>query len=269
MDIDLSVLRSLESEKDISLDHVVKAIEDALLIAYHRSDGAASSARVELDRKSGHVTVWATETGRDEDRRAGVRRHPGRLRPDRGDHRQAGDPAAAARRRGRADLRRVRRARGRHRRRRHPAGQGPAQRPRRPGQARGGAAARRAGAGRALRARRADPLLRGPRPQGPPRALGHAVPHPPKPGEEAVRAGGARDRRRHRRDRRDRPRGGAPHQDRGPLAPAGRQRQGRLHRPDGQPGPERHERAARREDRHRGLVRRTGRLRGQRAVAAG
>ena len=33
MDIDLSVLRSLESEKDISLDQAIKAIEDALLVA--------------------------------------------------------------------------------------------------------------------------------------------------------------------------------------------------------------------------------------------
>ena len=48
---------------------------------------------------------------------------------------------------------------------------------------------------------------------------------------------------------------------------AGRQRQGRLHRPDGRPGAQRHERAARREDRHRRLVRRPGRVRGQRAVA--
>ncbi len=62
MDIDLSVLRSLESEKDISMDLVIKAIEDALLVAYHRTEGAAPAARVELDRKSGHVTVWAAET---------------------------------------------------------------------------------------------------------------------------------------------------------------------------------------------------------------
>ena len=65
MDIDLSVLRSLESEKDISLDLAIKAIEDALLVAYHKSEGASSSARVEVDRKSGHVTVWATQTGPD------------------------------------------------------------------------------------------------------------------------------------------------------------------------------------------------------------
>lgn len=58
----MTALRSLESEKDISLDVAVKAIEDALLIAYHRTEGAAPKARVELDRTSGHVTVWATET---------------------------------------------------------------------------------------------------------------------------------------------------------------------------------------------------------------
>jgi transcription termination/antitermination protein NusA len=62
VDIDMTALRSLESEKDISLELVVKAIEEALLIAYHRTEGAAVKARVELDRKSGHVTVWATET---------------------------------------------------------------------------------------------------------------------------------------------------------------------------------------------------------------
>jgi N utilization substance protein A len=65
MDIDLSVLRSLESEKDISLDQAIKAIEDALLVAYHKSEGASASARVEVDRKNGHVTVWAIQTNPD------------------------------------------------------------------------------------------------------------------------------------------------------------------------------------------------------------
>ena len=63
MDIDLSVLRSLESEKDISMELAIKAIEEALLFAYHRSDGAAPTARVEVNRTTGHVTVWAAETG--------------------------------------------------------------------------------------------------------------------------------------------------------------------------------------------------------------
>src|SRR5436309_11894097 len=65
MDIDLSVLRSLESEKDISLDQAIKAMEDALLVAYHKSEGASATARVEVDRKSGHVTVWAVQAGPD------------------------------------------------------------------------------------------------------------------------------------------------------------------------------------------------------------
>ena len=46
-----------------------------------------------------------------------------------------------------------------------------------------------------------------------------------------------------------------------------RQRQGRLHRPDGSAGPQRDVRAARREDRHRRLVRRPGRARRARALA--
>ncbi len=61
MDIDLTALRSLESEKDISMDLAIKAIEDALLVAYHKGDGAAAQARVEVNRQTGHVTVWATE----------------------------------------------------------------------------------------------------------------------------------------------------------------------------------------------------------------
>ena len=65
MDIDLSALRGLESEKDISMDTSIKAIEDALLVAYHRSEGSAPSARVQVDRRSGHVTVWAAETAAD------------------------------------------------------------------------------------------------------------------------------------------------------------------------------------------------------------
>jgi N utilization substance protein A len=61
VDIDMSVLRSLEREKDISFDLVVKAIEDALLIAYFRTEGAAPKARAELDRQTGHVTIYAAE----------------------------------------------------------------------------------------------------------------------------------------------------------------------------------------------------------------
>lgn len=62
MDIDMTVLRSLEREKEISFDILVDAIEQALLIAYHKTPGAQPKARVELDRKNGHVTVFAAET---------------------------------------------------------------------------------------------------------------------------------------------------------------------------------------------------------------
>jgi transcription termination/antitermination protein NusA len=62
MDIDMAVLRSLEREKEISFEILVEAIEQALLTAYHKSPGAQTSARVELDRKTGHVTVFASET---------------------------------------------------------------------------------------------------------------------------------------------------------------------------------------------------------------
>lgn len=61
MDIDMSALRALEREKGISFDLVVEAIETALLSAYHKSADSYHNARVELDRKSGHVTVWAKE----------------------------------------------------------------------------------------------------------------------------------------------------------------------------------------------------------------
>ncbi|GAA2018994.1 MULTISPECIES: transcription termination factor NusA [Nocardioides] len=61
MDIDMSILRMLEREKEISFEVLVEAIEQALLTAYHKSPGASEQARVELDRKSGHVTVLAAE----------------------------------------------------------------------------------------------------------------------------------------------------------------------------------------------------------------
>ncbi|RCG19950.1 transcription termination/antitermination protein NusA [Streptomyces diacarni] len=62
MDIDMSALRGLVREKEISLDLLIEAIESALLIAYHRTEGSRRDARVELNQKSGHVTVWAKES---------------------------------------------------------------------------------------------------------------------------------------------------------------------------------------------------------------
>ncbi|WP_448071643.1 transcription termination factor NusA [Georgenia yuyongxinii] len=65
MDIDMTALRLIESERGIAFDVLVRAIEDALLLAYHRTPGAMDKARVELDRKTGRVTVWATEVDED------------------------------------------------------------------------------------------------------------------------------------------------------------------------------------------------------------
>ncbi|MEI7058276.1 transcription termination factor NusA [Nocardioides sp. CCNWLW239] len=61
MDIDMSILRMLEREREISLDVLVEAIEQGLLTAYHKTEGAQTKARVDLDRKTGHVRVLASE----------------------------------------------------------------------------------------------------------------------------------------------------------------------------------------------------------------
>ncbi|MFJ2560894.1 MULTISPECIES: transcription termination factor NusA [unclassified Streptomyces] len=61
MDIDVKLLKGLAQEKEIPFDLLVEAIESALLIAYHRTDGSHRRARVVLSRETGHVTVWAKE----------------------------------------------------------------------------------------------------------------------------------------------------------------------------------------------------------------
>ena len=61
MDIDIQALKMLEREREIPFDVLVEAIEAALLGAYHRTEGAYRKAHVELDRKQGHVVVWAHE----------------------------------------------------------------------------------------------------------------------------------------------------------------------------------------------------------------
>lgn len=60
MDIDVKLLKGLAQDKEIPFDVLVGAIESALLIAYHRTDGSYRRARVKLD-ENGHVTVWAKE----------------------------------------------------------------------------------------------------------------------------------------------------------------------------------------------------------------
>ncbi len=70
MDIDLSVLKLMESEREIPFDELVIIIEQAILTAYEKHTGVADfrgnrvdpnapRARVELDRKTGHVAIYA------------------------------------------------------------------------------------------------------------------------------------------------------------------------------------------------------------------
>lgn len=62
MDIDLGLLRTVEREKEIPFDELVRIIEQAILTAYakHTSpDGELpAGARAELNRKTGHVAVY-------------------------------------------------------------------------------------------------------------------------------------------------------------------------------------------------------------------
>ncbi|MCI2240261.1 transcription termination factor NusA [Paenibacillus sp. TRM 82003] len=65
MNIDMAALRLLEREREIPFEALVRAIEQALLIAYHHTEGAQRHARVELDRTTGEVRVLAAERGED------------------------------------------------------------------------------------------------------------------------------------------------------------------------------------------------------------
>jgi len=70
VEIDLSVLRLMEREREIPFDELVTIIEQAILTAYLKhtgesdrktSDEPASQARIELDRKTGHVKLFVAE----------------------------------------------------------------------------------------------------------------------------------------------------------------------------------------------------------------
>ncbi|MDO5500420.1 MAG: transcription termination factor NusA [Propionibacteriaceae bacterium] len=61
MDIDMAVLRTIEKDKEIPLDVLVTALEEALLNAYDKTEHPIRGARVHLDRKTGRVQVLAPE----------------------------------------------------------------------------------------------------------------------------------------------------------------------------------------------------------------
>src|SRR5258708_33122756 len=66
--IDLDAIHLVEREKGISFESVMTALEQALAAAYKRSPIAAGDdARVEIDRKSGEVLVYAQQAEEDED----------------------------------------------------------------------------------------------------------------------------------------------------------------------------------------------------------
>ncbi len=70
MKIDLAVLRLMEREREIPFEELVQIIEQAILTAYHKhtaenGEPADAQSRVELDRKSGEVSVYVPE--RDEE----------------------------------------------------------------------------------------------------------------------------------------------------------------------------------------------------------
>lgn len=57
----MMTLRGLEKERDLKLDVLIDAIEQALLSAYHKTPGAHDHARAVVDRNSGKVSVIARE----------------------------------------------------------------------------------------------------------------------------------------------------------------------------------------------------------------
>ena len=65
MDIDMGALKALVLAKEVSFELVVDTLEQALLSAYQHTGGSQDRVRVEVDRATGHVTVWATEVDED------------------------------------------------------------------------------------------------------------------------------------------------------------------------------------------------------------
>ncbi len=61
MEIDLATLRQIEREKEIPVEYLIQTLEDALLNAYSKTEDPIPGARVELDRKTGHVAVMVPE----------------------------------------------------------------------------------------------------------------------------------------------------------------------------------------------------------------
>ena len=67
MDINMPELRGAADELGIDLDSLLPAIEDAILGAYAKVPGAIRGAHVEIDRRTGHMTVLAPEVDEEDE----------------------------------------------------------------------------------------------------------------------------------------------------------------------------------------------------------
>jgi N utilization substance protein A len=63
MNVDIAALHAVERDKGIEFNSLIETLETALLTAYRHTMGHAGHARVEIDRKSGHIRVLAQELG--------------------------------------------------------------------------------------------------------------------------------------------------------------------------------------------------------------
>ena len=61
MNVDITALRGIEREKGISFESLVETLETALLTAYRHTEHHAPHARVEVNRKTGEISVLAWE----------------------------------------------------------------------------------------------------------------------------------------------------------------------------------------------------------------
>ncbi|MEY4101196.1 MAG: hypothetical protein RLZZ567_439, partial [Actinomycetota bacterium] len=58
MHVDMKALQALTTEKEMSLNALVVAIEAAVLTAYNHTDHALEHARAHLDRETGEIQIF-------------------------------------------------------------------------------------------------------------------------------------------------------------------------------------------------------------------
>lgn len=67
MDIDMAALRAIERDRDIPTEYLLKTLEDAILNAYNKTDNALRGVKIDINRKTGKVSVLAPEFGDDDE----------------------------------------------------------------------------------------------------------------------------------------------------------------------------------------------------------